>query len=81
MKWEDTPVEMMSRDLVMSEERNKKLNAGKKMTVSLEPGDAVVFAANRIWHQVNQVKGGKKRFTLGGFLAFSKQENAWNYFI
>jgi len=81
MTWKDTPSEMISSDLVMTEERNKKLSNGKKMTISLEPGDALVFAANRIWHQVNRVKGGKERLTVGGFLALSKEENSWNYFI
>ena len=43
---------------------------------NLEVGDLIVFSAGQLWHRVEEVYGSKMRITLGGFIGFSKPDDA-----
>lgn len=44
-----------------------------QMTISPKPGSLVIFDGGRILHRVSAVKGKRRRITIGGFVAFSRQ--------
>ena len=50
----------------------KLVESRKAHVIDMEPGDLVIFAGGRIWHQVRDVEGETNRVTLGGFMAYSK---------
>lgn len=50
-----------------------------KMYLSPEAGSLVVFDAGRILHRVSAVEGSRRRITVGGFLAFSKNREKLFY--
>lgn len=50
-----------------------------QMFLSPEAGSLVVFDAGRILHRVSAVEGSRRRITVGGFLAFSKEREKLFY--
>jgi len=44
-----------------------------QMIISPKPGSLVIFDGGRILHRVSAVKGNRRRITIGGFVAFSRQ--------
>lgn len=52
----------------------------QKQTITLEPGDMVVFESGKTWHQVTAVKGELPRITLGGFFSKSKSGETVYYY-
>ncbi len=51
----------------------------KRFKIRPEKGDLLLFAGGNIWHRVEQVKGIKRRITVGGFIA-ERNLNS-NYYI
>lgn len=45
----------------------------------LKPGDLLVFDAGRHYHRVRPVIGARSRWTMGGFLAFSRDHSRIHY--
>lgn len=43
----------------------------KPLKLNPQPGDMIVFQGGNLWHQVEAIEGKKPRLTLGGFLAFT----------
>lgn len=43
----------------------------RKMKISPEPGDMILFQGGNIWHRVERVFGKENRITFGGFIGFS----------
>ncbi|MGB3653517.1 MAG: tetratricopeptide repeat protein [Rivularia sp. (in: cyanobacteria)] len=52
----------------------------RKQYISPDIGDMVIFNGGRIWHKVANFDGDKNRITVGGFLAYS-QDNQTIYCI
>ncbi|MDZ7993977.1 MAG: 2OG-Fe(II) oxygenase [Nostoc sp. EfeVER01] len=50
-----------------------------QMFLSPQAGSLVVFDAGRILHRVSAVEGSRRRITVGGFLAFSKEREKLFY--
>tara|TARA_B110000908_G_scaffold153376_1_gene189885 strand:+ start:1147 stop:2019 length:873 start_codon:yes stop_codon:yes gene_type:complete len=48
----------------------------KKEKLDLSPGDLVLFQGGSIWHRIEEIKGKKSRYTLGGFIGRSKDDKA-----
>ncbi|MBE15866.1 MAG: hypothetical protein CL867_06420 [Cytophagaceae bacterium] len=56
---------------------NKK--SVKRLSVSPQKGDMILFCGGQIWHKVELVKGKENRITLGGFLTFAKNKNGLHF--
>ncbi len=56
-----------------------KLKNRRKMMIHPMEGDMIIFAGGQIWHRVEDVLGDKERITLGGFLSFSRDNQAVVY--
>lgn len=81
LTWDNTSPELISPALFLSDRRNQDLELIDKTEIKLEPGDAIIFAANRIWHKVSSIPDKGIRLTVGGFIARSKINENWHYFI
>lgn len=81
LRWDQTPKEMLNSQVFLTGTRGQQLEAYDKMFLSLDPGDMILFAANRIWHKVAPVKRGPARITIGGFLAQHKAREEYGIFI
>lgn len=44
----------------------------KRMKISPNPGDLFVYRGGAIWHMVEHIKGYRGRYTVGGYMAYSK---------
>jgi hypothetical protein len=51
----------------------------ESVAVAPNPGDMLVFDGGRYYHRVTPVSGSRPRRTIGGFMAFSKQHDAFYY--
>ena len=47
--------------------------------VILQPGDMIIFSGGSIWHRVEEILGGTDRITIGGFIAFSNDNQKLYY--
>jgi len=47
--------------------------------VKMGEGDLLVFQGGQFWHKVSEVLGSKHRITFGGFIGFSKNDEAVYY--
>lgn len=68
----------------LSDEDGKQIDLENKSEVErflIKPkkGDLLLFAGGNVWHRVEQVKGIKRRITVGGFIAERNEAN--NYYI
>lgn len=54
-------------------------NEVERYLIKPEKGDLLLFAGGNVWHRVEQVKGIKRRITVGGFIAERNEAN--NYYI
>ena len=76
LRWDQVKIRK-SGDTVLVDEKGKEydlLNTKKvkRISISPEPGDMIVFSGGQIWHKVEYIKGNTNRLTLGGFLSFTK---------
>lgn len=72
LMWDDTPDDVLA--LGMSQERDDLLSRFDALSVPPGVGDMILFTGGRIWHRVAPVEGDAERVTIGGFVAFSKDE-------
>lgn len=82
IKWEDgqTKVHPSENSKIFQPDGNE-LNINKLGTMKIIPkkGDMIIFQGGALWHRVEQVMGKNSRYTLGGFMGFSKKDT--HYYI
>jgi hypothetical protein len=69
-------------DLQLESKKGEILHIEKNVDhihLTIEDGDLLVFDGGTIWHRIEIVKGNKNRITLGGFIGFTKDNNAIYY--
>ncbi|MEQ3656637.1 MAG: hypothetical protein ABNH00_12295 [Dokdonia sp.] len=76
LRWDEVKIRQ-SGDTVLVDEKGKEHDLldpkkVKRVSISPEPGDMIVFCGGQIWHKVEYIKGDTNRLTLGGFLSFTK---------
>ncbi len=82
LNWENTPQDFLDSSAFMSKVRADRLESADRMQLRLQAGDAILFAANRVWHRVEPVAAtSKARITVGGFLAKARENNDYGLFI
>jgi len=82
LTWEDTPDDYLDSSAFMSKVRADRLQSGDRMHLRLQAGDAILFAANRVWHRVEPVaESSRPRITVGGFLAKANDKKHYGLFI
>ena len=66
----DNPAE----NTTVVDEKGKNIDVSSLQTVKIRPkkGDIILFQGGAIWHRVEHVRGKKSRYTIGGFLGFSE---------
>lgn len=81
LRWGDTPTELLQGDKFLTMQRSTALAKYNRTYLRLKEGDMVLFAANRIWHQIAPVKGFRKRITIGSFLSSGYNDGRVYYWI
>ncbi|MBT3682994.1 MAG: hypothetical protein HOG35_07985 [Candidatus Marinimicrobia bacterium] len=54
-------------------------NSIGKQQLKLNPGDMIIFSGGQIWHRIEEIRGSKDRITIGGFIAYSKNNEKLYY--
>lgn len=81
LTWEQSPQDMIEDQAFrrIPEYRKKVLRKYARQNLVMEPGEMLLFHGGRIWHRVDPVQGSQPRITIGGFVAFARDDKRIYY--
>jgi hypothetical protein len=77
IEWRDSETKSSlheNKEITLKDGTILKVDNIKRMYISPEAGDMIMFAGGPIWHRVEDILGENERITVGGFMAFSHDD-------